>query len=122
MTDTTSKSCPACFKDIDSRALRCSFCTSRQTDVVGFYRDVPGRVVSGVTAAIALHFNWDVTLMRIALVVGLALLGPILIWVYVAAWLATPFAQDGKAPLTRLVDWLGNLFSPRPETGVEHVE
>ena len=109
MTDTTSKSCPSCFK------------TSRQTDVVGFYRDVPGRVVSGVTAAIALHFNWDVPLMRIAFVVSLAVLGPVPIWIYVAAWLSTPFAQDGKAPLTRMIDWLSNLFSPRP-TGVEHVE
>jgi len=73
-----------------------------------------------VCAAIALHFNWDVTLMRIAFVVSLALLGPIPIWVYVAAWLMTPFAQDGKAR------WgshglVGKLFSP-PQSGVEQVK
>lgn len=120
MTDTTTKTCPACFKDIDRRASRCSFCAQRQGDV-GLYRDVPGRVAGGVCAAIALHFNWDVTLMRIAFVVSLALLGPIPIWVYVAAWLMTPFAQDGKAPLGLFMDWVGKLFSA-PQSGVEEVK
>lgn len=121
MTDTTSKNCPACFKDIDGRALRCPFCAQRQTDVVGLYRDVPGRALGGVCAALALHFNWDVTLMRIAFVVSLALFGPLSLWVYAAAWLMTPFAQSGKAPLARLFDWLGNLFSPRQPNQVERV-
>lgn len=120
MTDTTSKNCPACFKDIDARALRCPFCTQRQTDVVGLYREVPGRALGGVCAAVAHHFNWDVTLARIAFVVGLALLGPIAVWAYVAAWLMTPFEQSGKAPLARLFESLGKLFSPPPS--VEHVE
>lgn len=120
MTDTTSKNCAACFKDIDSRALRCPFCTQRQADVVGLYRDVPGRLAGGVCAAIALHFNWDVTLMRVAFVASLSFLGPIPVWIYGAVWLMTPYAQTGKAPLTRLVESLGNLFSPKP--GVENVQ
>ena len=121
MTDTTTKTCTACFKDIDARALRCSFCTQRQADVVGLYRNVPGRAVGGVTAALAMHFNWDVTLVRVAFLVSLALLGPIPVWAYVAVWLMTPFEQAGKAPLSKVVDGLGNLFSPR-NAGVEHVE
>lgn len=112
MTDTTSKNCPSCFKDLDSRALRCPFCAQRQGDVVGLYRDVPNRVVGGVCAAVANHFNWDVTLARIAFVVSLAVLGPISVWAYLAAWLMTPFAQTGKAPLARLMDGLSKLFSP----------
>jgi len=120
MTDTTSKTCSACFKDIDGRALRCPFCAQRQTDVVGLYRDVPGRVMGGVCAALALHFNWDVTLMRIAFVASLALFGPLALWVYAAAWLMTPFTQAGKAPLARLFDALSNLFSPK-QNGVERV-
>lgn len=120
MTDTTSKTCPACFKDIDRRASRCSFCALRQGDV-GMYRDVPGRVAGGVCAAIALHFNWDVTLMRIAFVVSVTVLGPVSVWVYLAAWLMTPFTQDGKAPLARLMDGVGRVFSP-PQSGVEEVK
>lgn len=111
MTDTTTKTCTACFKDIDGRALRCSFCTQRQGDV-GIYRDVPGRVTAGVTAAIAHHFNWDVTLARVAFIVGLSLLGPIAVWAYFAVWLMTPFTQGDKTPLARMFEALGKLFSP----------
>ena len=120
MTDTTAKTCTACFKDIDSRALRCSFCAQRQGDVVGLYRNVPGRAAGGVTAAIAQHFNWDVTLMRVAFIVSLAVLGPVSVWVYVAVWAMTPFEQDGKAPLARFMDGVGKVFSP-PQAGVERV-
>jgi phage shock protein PspC (stress-responsive transcriptional regulator) len=121
MTDTDTKTCPSCFKDIDARALRCEFCTQRQGDVVGLYRDVPGRALGGVCAAIAQHFNWDVTLMRIAFVASFAFTGGLVLWVYAAAWLMTPFAAHGKAPLARLTDWLGNLFSPAKPGGVQRV-
>ena len=110
MTDTTAKSCPSCFKNIDARALHCPFCTQRQSDVVSLYRDVPGRVLGGVTAAIALHFNWDITLMRIAFLLSLAVTGPLAIWVYVGVWLMAPFEQQGKAPLAKALEALGNVF------------
>lgn len=113
MPDLTSKSCSSCFKDIDARTLRCPFCTQRQADVVGLYRDVPGRALGGVCAAFAQHFNWDVTLMRIAFIASLAITGGLVLWVYVAAWLMTPGPQHGKAPLAKLFDALGNLFSPK---------
>ena len=122
MTETSSKTCPACFKDIDSRASRCPSCAQRQSDVVGLYRDLPGKAVGGVCTAIALHFNWDVTLMRIAFIASLMFTGPLALWVYGAAWLMTPFEQTGKAPLARLMDWLSKLFSPAPQTGVERVD
>ena len=117
----TDKTCSACFKDIDSRAFRCPFCTQRQADVVGLYRDLPGRAVGGVTAAIANHFNWDVTLVRVAFIVSLAILGPIPLWAYLAVWLMTPFKQDDKAPLSRFFEWVGQLFSP-PAGGEQKVE
>jgi phage shock protein PspC (stress-responsive transcriptional regulator) len=87
---------------------------------VGLYRDLPGRVVGGVTAAVANHFNWDVSLVRVAFVISFSILGPIPLWAYLAVWLMTPFKQDGKAPLTRFFDWVGQLFSP-PQ-GEEKVE
>jgi len=121
MTDLATKSCPACFSTIDARALRCPSCAQHQPDAGGLHRDVPGRVLGGVCAALALHFNWDVTLMRIAFVASLAVLGPVTVWIYVAAWLMTPFEVAGKAPLGRLFDGLGTLFSPKQQGGVERV-
>ena len=122
MTDTTTatKSCPACFSSIDARALRCPHCAQRQPDVESFHRDAPGRVLAGVCAALAVHFNWDVTLMRIAFVASFALLGPLSLWIYCAAWLMTPFRAGEKTPLAKGFDWLSNLFSPKPG-GVERV-
>ncbi len=111
MSEISTKSCPSCFKDIDRRALRCPFCSQRQTDVVGLYRDVPGYALSGVCAALARHFNWDVTLMRIAFIVSVAFTGFLSAWVYGALWLMTPFGPDEQAPLSRGVDAVTRLFS-----------
>ncbi len=119
MTDTELKTCPSCFKNIDARALRCEHCSQRQGDVVGLSRDLPGRALGGVCAALAHHFNWDVTLMRIAFVASLAFTGGLVLWVYAAAWLMTPFEQHGKAPLAKVFDGLAGLFSPK--NGVQRV-
>lgn len=120
MNDTTTKSCASCFKDIDGRALRCPFCSGRQADV-GISRDVPGRIAGGVCASLAQHFNWDVTLMRIAFIVSVAFTGTLVLWVYAAAWLMTPFEAHGKSPLARAFEWTEKLFSPR-KTGLEQIE
>ena len=121
MTDPATKSCPACFSNIDVRASRCPSCAQRQPDAVGLHRDVPGRALGGVTAALAHHFNWDLTLMRIALIASVAIAGPVTLWVYAALWLMLPYEAAGKAPLARLFDGLSNLFSPKPQQGVERV-
>lgn len=120
MTDTSSKRCPACFTDVDARASRCPHCAQRQPDAPGLSRDVPGKVLGGVCAALALHFNWDLTLMRIAFVASVAVLGPLTVWIYLAAWLMTPFRPAEKPPLARFFDGLGNLFSP-PRAEIERV-
>lgn len=115
-----TKPCPACFQDIDARATRCSHCAQRQPDTVGLTRDVPGKLVGGVCAALALHFNWDLTLMRVSVIASLMLLGPLTVWIYLALWLMTPFRATDKAPLARLFDALSRLLSP-PSSGVERV-
>lgn len=120
MTDTATKSCPACFSSIDVRATRCPACAQRQPDSTGLHRDVPGRVLGGVTAALAHHFNWDLTLLRVAFVASIAIAGPVALWAYAALWLMLPFEALGKAPLTRLLDGLSTLFSPKQQ-GVERV-
>ena len=72
---------------------------------------MPGRLVGGVCAALATHFNWDVTVMRVVLV-GVTLVSGLGVWLYAALWLLTPFEAHGRAPGLRVVDWLGRLFSP----------
>lgn len=111
MTDTMTKACAACLTTIDASATRCPSCTQRQPDT-GLSRDVQGRVLGGVCAALAQHFNWDVTLMRIVFVSSLAVTGGLVFWVYLATWLMTPFAKNERAPMARFFDAVGNVFSP----------
>jgi phage shock protein PspC (stress-responsive transcriptional regulator) len=112
-----TKRCPACFESIDARAAKCPRCAHRQPDAPGLYRDVPGRLVGGVCAALALHFNWDVTVMRVVLVASVAVTGGLLAWVYLVLWLMTPFEAGGRAPAHRLVEWVQRLFSPPASSG-----
>jgi phage shock protein PspC (stress-responsive transcriptional regulator) len=107
-----TKSCPACFESIDARAARCPKCAQRQPDAPGLFRDVPGRLVGGVCAALALHFNWDVTVMRVVMVASLVMTGGAGLWVYGLLWLMTPYERGGKSPAQRFADWVGRLFSP----------
>jgi phage shock protein PspC (stress-responsive transcriptional regulator) len=106
-----TKSCPACFEQIDARALRCPNCAQRQSDAPPLHRDVPGRLVGGVCAALALHFNWDVTVMRLVVVASLVSSAGVGVWLYALGWLMTPFEQGGKSPALRFVDWVGHLFA-----------
>lgn len=112
MTDPRSRLCPSCFQELAAQASRCHHCTQRLPDAPGLHRDLPGRLAGGVCAALAWHFNWDVTLMRVLFVASLAFTGGFALWVYVAMWLMTPFEAGGRPPLGRAVDWLGRLFSP----------
>jgi phage shock protein C len=110
MTDAT-KTCTACLTTIDVNATRCSNCTQRQPDA-GLSRDVQGRVLGGVCAALAQHFSWDVTLLRIIFVSSVAVTGGLVFWVYVATWLMTPFGRFDRAPMARFLDAVGAVFSP----------
>ncbi|MBE2250107.1 MAG: PspC domain-containing protein [Myxococcus sp.] len=110
MTDTPTRTCSACRSALDPDATRCPQCTQRQPDVV-LTRDLPGRVAGGVCAALAHHFSWDVTLMRVLFVSSIAVTGGVAFWVYLAMWLMTPFRAHERAPLARFFDAAGNLFT-----------
>ncbi len=68
-------------------------------------------MLGGVCAALAQHFNWDVTLMRIVFVSSLAVTGGLVFWVYLATWVMTPFQRHERAPMAKFFDWVGSLFS-----------
>ena len=110
-----TKTCPACLQSIDLRAIKCSHCASRQPDAPMMHRNLPGRVIGGVCAALSLQFGWDPMLIRVLLVAGSAISGGLVLWAYGLTWFLTPFDAHGKAPATRIFDWLSNLFA-RPST------
>jgi phage shock protein PspC (stress-responsive transcriptional regulator) len=69
-------------------------------------------LVGGVCAALATHFNWDVSVMRAAMLAIVFLGGGVGLWIYGVLWLMTPFEATGRSPGLKAVDWLGRLFSP----------
>ncbi|MCW4385914.1 PspC domain-containing protein [Salinibacterium sp. SYSU T00001] len=48
-----------------------------------------GRMLGGVCAGIALHFGWDVALLRILVVVGTLFVGATVL-AYIALWMLMP--------------------------------
>ena len=112
----TSKTCPACGEEISRRAIRCSHCTSRQPDAPLMHRNVPGRVLGGVCAALSLQFGIDAVMVRVLFVLSLAISGGLTFWGYALLWVLTPFEVDGVAPAPRAVDWLKGLFSKSTQT------
>ncbi len=114
-----TKSCPACLQSIDARAIKCSFCSSRQPDAPLMHRNLPGRVLGGVCAALSLQFGWDPVLVRVLLVVSIVGTGALTLWAYALIWFLTPFEVQAKAPATKLVDALGNLFNKDPVPTVQ---
>ena len=106
-----TKSCPACFQSIDARAIKCSSCGSRQPDAPLMHRNISGRVLGGVCAALSLQFGWDPVLIRVLLVTSIVVTGAMTLWAYALIWFLTPFEAQGKAPATKLIDGLSNLFS-----------
>lgn len=123
MTEPTTKTCHACQSSIHEAALRCPACQERQLDAPGLHRGVSGKVLGGVCASLASHFNLDVTLVRVLFVASLAVTGPLVFWVYPALWLMTPASAFGRAPLARFFDALSRAFTapaqPRLEQPVD---
>lgn len=119
MSDLATKTCPSCFSSINAAAKRCASCAQLQPDAPGLHRNVPGKALGGVCAALALHFNLDLTLMRVLFVASFAVTGPLVLWVYPALWLMTPYEVGGSSPLKRFFDAVGRAFStpvtPRPD-------
>ncbi len=65
------------------------------------FRRGPKRLVAGIAGGISDKFGWDVTLVRIALLLSFLL--PVLgIGAYVVAWLLIP-AQDDTIALQKLI-------------------
>lgn len=66
----------------------------------GFYKQKRGKIISGVLAAVASRFNWDVWLTRgifVAIVVLFRGLGLVALAAYVLAAVLLPYKEDVDA-------------------------
>ena len=61
------------------------------------YRNAEAGKIAGVCAGLADHLGVDYWLMRVIFIAGLLMLGPLMIWAYVAGWvLLSKRPQDWK--------------------------
>ena len=92
--------CPTCGKQNAPDARFCSACgavaipmTAQQPRVSRIVRPRSPRMIAGVCAGVAIHFGWDVALVRILFSVFTILTSGLGILIYLAAWIIIPEAQ-----------------------------
>lgn len=73
-----------------------------------------GRVLAGVSAAIAIHTGIPTWLVRLTFVVT-SLLGGLGVLLYAAGWMLIPSEGDERTPAER---WLGEVDTPSSRVGV----
>jgi phage shock protein C len=94
--------CSKCGSPIGNGARFCSACGAPA--VPGIYPPVSrlmrpreGRVIAGVCAAFAIHYDWDVTIVRLILVLCVLFAGTGIL-AYVIAWIVIPEAPYALPP------------------------
>ncbi len=63
-------------------------------------RDLDQRMIGGVCAGIARRYDWDPTLVRVAVVLAAVISGGIVLVAYLAAWVVMPAGTDAEAGVT----------------------
>ncbi len=91
--------CSQCGKQLDPAARFCSACGTNFAPAQPGYaipsavlmRPRQPRLIAGVCAAFALHYGWDLSLVRVVTALIIALTG-VGIFAYLAAWIIIPEA------------------------------
>ena len=104
-----TKQCVACRMDIRADATKCPHCRERQTSAEPMHRGGPGRVVGGVCLALARLLGLEVALVRVAFVLALVVTGGTALGFYVLLWMLTPPSAMGRAPVQRVMGWVGEV-------------
>lgn len=95
--------CSRCGKQLDPSSRFCTSCGSTVNAGGGFasgqrtgpmFRPRENRMIAGVCAAFALHYGWDLTLVRVITAVIIILTG-VGALAYIAAWVLIPEAPFG---------------------------
>ena len=91
--------CSHCGKQMDAAARFCPSCGSAVAPVMAGHAPFPGqltrprypRVIAGVCAGFALHYGWDLSMVRVITALVIVFTGVGLI-AYLAAWIIIPEA------------------------------
>ncbi len=91
--------CSQCGKPMDPSARFCSACGAVSQPVVVGRAPFPGqltrprypRMIGGVCAGFALHYGWDLSLVRVVCALLIVLTG-VGLFAYLAAWIIIPEA------------------------------
>jgi phage shock protein C len=92
--------CSHCGKEVDAAARFCPACGAVAQPVVYARTPYPGqltrpryqRMIAGVCAGFALHYGWDLSLVRVMAVVALFLSCGTVMLLYFVAWIVIPEA------------------------------
>jgi phage shock protein C len=98
--EAPSMYCSHCGKEMDSAARFCPACGAVAAPVAYGRAPYPGqltrprypRVIAGVCSGFALHYGWDLTLVRVVSVLALLFSGGTAAILYFAAWIIIPEA------------------------------
>jgi len=91
--------CSHCGKEMDPAARFCPSCGAVTTPVVVGRAPFPGqltrprypRMIAGVCSGFALHYGWDLSLVRVITALAIVLTG-VGLFAYLAAWIIIPEA------------------------------
>src|SRR5579859_3024615 len=91
--------CSHCGKSMDDSARFCSACGAATQPVAFARATFPGqltrpryqRMIAGVCAGLALHYGWDLSVVRVICALAIVFTG-VGLFVYLAAWIIIPEA------------------------------
>ena len=105
--------CPRCGKQSPNEANFCASCGAHALPApdpsapqVRIVRPRTPRMIAGVCTGLAIHYGWDISLLRILLVVGTILTSGLGLIAYIAAWLLIPDAPYALPPV--------RMYTPAP--------
>jgi phage shock protein C len=97
--------CPHCGNETNSQLIRCNHCgatgVSSAEPVARIVRPRHPRMIAGVCSGIAIHYGWDVAIVRILMTVAVCLTTGAALLFYLAGWLLIPEAPYALPPATR---------------------
>ncbi len=92
--------CPKCSCEVQSGARFCSACGQRVAPAyvpvheavaqAGLFRPLQGRAIAGVCAGFAQRYGWDVTIVRLVLVLSVLIGCGAPVIAYIIAWIVMP--------------------------------
>jgi phage shock protein C len=96
--------CANCGHEFAPNSNFCSACGAsaiRAAQATRIVRPRHPRMIAGVCSGIAIHYGWDITLLRIIVVITTILTGGFMLIAYLAAWLVIPDALYALPPQSR---------------------